>query len=582
MFGIYTLIALAMSWPLPRFINTHVPYGGGDDFQYMWNMWWFRQALQSGTNPFQTSLLYYPYGVNLAFSTQVPLVSAFTVPLQWLGVNLVACYNVAILLSSVIAAWAMWALARRLTGSSLAGFVAGIVYGWSPYHSSHLVGHLNLASHQWLPVYVLAILCLLDSVWPHAVEDGWRHAHEQARPWRWAVIAGCAAAAVALTEITYAAFLVLWTGFYLVYRAWPLVRSGEHRVLARALGPLVGVATLAGVLASPLLAPMIRDYRQATYMRPNPAEAIQYSADVLGYIIPNELHPWAGQWVRAATSRMSNPGIAERIVTLGYTVPLLCLVALVAHWRARGVRFWVWVMIVFAILSFGPVLHIGGRSVWTVFRANVVLPYAVLYYVPGFAVMRTPGRLSVIVSLAGALLAAYGVVVLQRRWLPARRVLPLLVAYVIAAEFWVVPQLFAPTHYAAADMMRQDPQPGAVLDLPYRLEMPVYLWYQTQHERPIVGGKLSRQPPDRFAAQNPVLHYLDPQTPVEADAAVRNGAGVRSLQQAGIRYVVAHWGTVNLDRTTMERKLAVVFADQQPVEHPADQASVYRIEQQSP
>jgi hypothetical protein len=123
MFGIYTLIALAMSWPLPRFINTHVPYGGGDDFQYMWNMWWFRQALQSGTNPFQTSLLYYPYGVNLAFSTQVPLVSAFTVPLQWLGVNLVACYNVAILLSSVIAAWAMWALARRLTGSSLADFV---------------------------------------------------------------------------------------------------------------------------------------------------------------------------------------------------------------------------------------------------------------------------------------------------------------------------------------------------------------------------------------------------------------------------------------------------------------------------
>ena len=86
-----------------------------------------------------------------------------------------------------------------------------------PYHSSHVIGHLNLASHQWLPLYVLATLCLLDSIWPPAVEDGWRHGAEQARPWRWALIAGCAAAAVVLTEITYAAFLPLWTGFYLLY-----------------------------------------------------------------------------------------------------------------------------------------------------------------------------------------------------------------------------------------------------------------------------------------------------------------------------------------------------------------------------
>ena len=36
-------------------------------------------------------------------------------------------------------------------------------------------------------------------------------------------------------------------------------------------------------------------------------------------------------------------------------------------------------MAVFAVLSFGPVLHILGRDVWTVFRATVILPYAMLY-----------------------------------------------------------------------------------------------------------------------------------------------------------------------------------------------------------
>jgi hypothetical protein len=161
---IYALIALAMSWPLPRYFSLQVPYGGGDDFQFMWNMWWFRQAFENGTNPFHTSMLYYPYGVSLAFSTLVALSSAVSVPLQWAGFGLVTCYNLLLLLSSIIGAWAMWALARRLTGSSLAGFVAGLIYGWSPYHSAHVIGHLNLSSHQWVPVYVLAVLHTIDSV----------------------------------------------------------------------------------------------------------------------------------------------------------------------------------------------------------------------------------------------------------------------------------------------------------------------------------------------------------------------------------------------------------------------------------
>jgi hypothetical protein len=332
-------------------------------------------------------------------------------------------------------------------------------------------------------------------------------------------------------------------------------------------------------MASPLLVPMVRDYRQATYMRPNPAEAITYSADVIAYFIPNELHPLAGPGLRELIARMNNPINAERIVTLGYTVPLLCLVALLAHWRARGVRFWAWVMVVFAMLSFGPVLHILGRNLWTVFRANVILPYAVLYYLPGFSVMRAPGRFGVVVSLGGALLAAYGLVVLQRRWPRARRVFSMLAALLIAAEFWVVPTLFPPEHSAAANTMRQDPMPGAVLDVPYRLEMPIYLWYQTQHERPMVGGKMSRQPPDRFAAENPVLQYLEPQTPVEADAAVRDGAGIRSLHQANIRYLVVHWWLIDKPYADLERKLAVIFGDQRPVEHPAEQANVYLVTQ---
>jgi hypothetical protein len=69
--------------------------------------------------------------------------------------------------------------------------------------------------------------------------------------------------------------------------------------------------------------------------------------------------------------------------------------------------------------------------------------------------------------------------------------------------------------------------------------------------------------------------YLRPTTPIADDAAVRNGAGVRSLQQAGIRYVVIHWGFTNETRAAIKRKLRAIFGDRRPIEEPQDDASVY-------
>jgi hypothetical protein len=63
------------------------------------------------------------------------------------------------------------------------------------------------------------------------------------------------------------------------------------------------------------------------------------------------------------------------------------------------------------VLSLGPFLHVGGYCLW------IPLPYAACYYlVPGFSSMRTPGRFAVLVALATAVLAGYGLDVLARRY----------------------------------------------------------------------------------------------------------------------------------------------------------------------
>ena len=582
--GAYALIALATFWPLPFALGRRVPYGG-DALLFLWNLWWFRQAAEAGISPFETGLLYHPYGVSTVFTTLAPLASALSVPLQWAGLGLVASYNLLHLLSSVAGAWAMWALARRLTGSSGAAFVAGFVYGWSPYHTARVAaGHLNLASHQWLPVYALALIRLVDGLWPGAQEEGWQAQADatraKSRPIVWAVVAAAAAAATAWTELTYAAFLALWTAFYLAYRGWPLLRRGAARSLARALVPLAVAAGLALALTAPLLLAILGELRrdETDYMLSHPDETLIYSADVVSYLLPSELHPLAGARLLAFGARLGGtPNLAERVVTLGCTVPLLCLVALLLRRHDRATRFWGWAIVVFGTLSIGPVLHVLGRTNWTTFRTGVLLPYAALYHLPGFAVMRAPLRFAVLVTLAGAVLAAYGLAALRARRGRAGRVVTILAALLIAAEYWVAPALVDVREYDFTAALRRDPLPGAVLNVPVTPRVD-YLWQQTQHNRPITGGYLARQPPDRFAVEHPVMVYLNPETPPQADALVRGDAGPSALARAGIRYVTIHWWAVPAaEIPALEQKLATLFGERAAVDFPHEQTSYWLI-----
>src|SRR5207248_8792234 len=162
-FGGYLLLTLALTYPIAKDLFTRVP-GGGDAWQHIWNLWWVKHALLDlHTNPYHTELIYYPNGVNLYLHTLVLTAGLIGIPLQLLGFGLVPTYNLLILLSFLLAGYGAFLVCHYLTGHTWASFAGGFVFAFSPYHLAHLFGHLNLASLQWIPFYVLLLLKAVDA-----------------------------------------------------------------------------------------------------------------------------------------------------------------------------------------------------------------------------------------------------------------------------------------------------------------------------------------------------------------------------------------------------------------------------------
>jgi hypothetical protein len=150
----YILISLMATWPLVTHLQGWVP-GYGDWGQNMWALWWTRQAILSlAQSPFFTTYLFYPEGVTLLFHPLDVSDGLLVMPLYGLlGGDM--SYNLIVLLSFGLGGWGTYLLALYLTGHRAASFLAGLVFALSPYHFLRIhIGHLNLATLQWIPFYV--------------------------------------------------------------------------------------------------------------------------------------------------------------------------------------------------------------------------------------------------------------------------------------------------------------------------------------------------------------------------------------------------------------------------------------------
>jgi len=376
----YVAAALALTWPLVVHFGSILPavYGEADPLLQLFLIGWGWHAVTTHPLGAMNAPIFYPEPRTLTYSDHMlgeavlagPVTSAF-------GVG--AGYDFLVVLSFVLSGWGVYRLARLVGVSRGASCLAGFLFAFSPYRFSNL-GELIQLQTQFLPLGLFFAIRFLRSA---RVRDG---------------IGAGLALAVQSTFGWYATFHLLIA--YALLLAWKIARDRGLRGVPWTRTALVGAGTV--LLILPLAFPYLIQHRALPEFHRSLGDTALWSADLLDYVQlpPENVLAWIWPSLRDAQ------GLFPGVVALALAVTAL--------WRRRLSGTPAYFALLGAggfILSLGPILQVAGHRIW------IPLPYAVCYYViPGFSSMRAPVRFAVLVALAAALLAGFGLDRLRRRF----------------------------------------------------------------------------------------------------------------------------------------------------------------------
>jgi hypothetical protein len=398
--AIYLLTAAVFTWPAVLHMSTRVIGGGGDTLFHIWAMRWWQHALGTWHNPFITDQIFAPVGVNLTWTTLVPLLGFLSWPLYgFLSVS--AAWNVLVLAGLAISATSAFALADCMTSNLTASLLAGFVYGFSPYMMAHALGHIPLIFTPFLPLLGLVLYQFATG----------RLAARRFVP----LTALLLFLLLATYEETFAlATLVLGVAFALAYFCfW---RTGTERArIARIAGALACSYAIAAVAFSPYLywqflgpAPM---RPPAVFHRPD-----QYVTDLLNLLVPTPINLFGGRLFSFVTAGFTG-NLGEWNGYIGLPLMLIAVSSFV-HASRSGRTLDLFLLTLTAaviVLSLGPSLHIAGQyhfisltvpwSHHTERAAPIPLPWWVVDRMP-LIKRAVPSRLMVFAFLGLALAAS--------------------------------------------------------------------------------------------------------------------------------------------------------------------------------
>ena len=493
-------VGLTVFWFLPVLpqLGSALIGPAEDNMLLYWNLWWGNHAVRTaGLELFHTGHLFHPGGHDLWLHS-----------MSWTNVLLsIPLHQVMPLPLVVVGGLGAFLLARRFLSRDALCFFAGFVFAFNPFHYSHALHHLDVSSIQYLPFTLLFYLQARDAPRLRNVIPG-----------------ALFFAAACLASFYYLPQVVL------VFMADVVFQSVKRR---RVDWPSLRAALLVGgltaLLLSPMLVMMAREFFAGADLKtvgPDPTN--WFVADLARFVLPNTYSPFWGEPESLSTLPFTGNSW-ENAVYLGWVN--LAALGFLFFGRVRE-NAWLLVMFgLFIVLSLGQQLHVMGQLV-----GPALLPYRLLDQIPVLNLGRVPSRMVVMAHLFLGILAARGIDAALRgtprwrAWLDVGRRRAWIWATLLALvgiEFLGIANVNTRVHLPAVYQQIPKDEDVALLNLPldsYKFDA-LYMMYQTQHELPMGGGRVSR------VADHGVRGALAEATPEEAPTILR---------EYGIRYLVVH------------------------------------------
>jgi hypothetical protein len=592
-FGVATAV---FTWPLVTHLSNTLP-DWGDPADSAWRIGAIAHQLRTDPLHIYQTRAFYPLNQGLVLDELLTGQGLVAAPLIWLTDNPPLAFNVLLFTSFALSGFAMWLLVVYLTSSRAAGWVAGLIFAFSPWHYGQYA-HLGLAAQQWM---IFALYFLIQ--FTRATRPELKTRLLAPLNLRYLGLFSFFLILQALAAGYYAYFELILIGAYLLYYfifesgllvlSWRILRPGNSavRLDGRRLGQQIGLIVVAGLLSVVVLLPLVMPFKhvqdQFTFQR-DLAEISYWSA------APNSLlrttpRSWLYKPVqrgifnlKTSSERMLYPGLIALLLSgIGLfslrkrskLQPPESALGLAPPMRLR----WLFAVLALSglVLSFGPVLNLEAYGLNS---TGITLPYKLLYdFLPGFAALRVPQRFGQLFMLGIAVCAGYGVAKLLRTKSASpnlagnlkskvsglKRIILVLMLLALVTADYIAPDLparitptgpQAPPLYqwlAGSEADSLIAKNALVLELPIGNEKnnmvntnPIYLMYGLSHDRPMLNGSANIIPPgyDRLFYEMqafPQVECLD------------------IIEGLGVQYLIVHTeGLANIGQRTELEQLA--------------------------
>lgn len=473
-----------------------VPGWEGDNLYYVHGLWWWKHALfDLHTSPFFDPDSFVPAGKSVLRGELTATTMIAALPITWL-LGAAVAYDVMLLVSFVATAFFTYLWVAELSGSRIAGFVAGTIAGFLPYRFAHMAGHLPEMSTYWVPLTLYGFERFLRRP---SLGRG--------------LVLGITGALTVLGCWYYGYALTL------MFPIYALIRSAGRRVWRNRTW-WIGL-TGATAIGLGLLAPFLRamaGLRGADTLRRTLGAMDYWSLNPYDLFIPNLMHPIYG----AAASRwfpVQHGEWVERGVTLGFVAVLFGLIGAVAARRRDVVLALGTTWLAASLVALGPTLHWRDQQIRVHLGSHVAalaqrslsgtggdtaavresfardgvpipLPALLMYkFVPLTSSMRVMARFALWSGFMTAALAGFGVLAFCRRFGLSARPVALTVIALVAFESLTVIPVMTLEPRPVDRWLAEQPRTTVIVELPVdQAERTLQDYWMTENRKPNLFG----------------------------------------------------------------------------------------------